>query len=146
MISAFARLLVVLFVAAASAFGAAVQASPLTDDEADSVRRVIVAQFEAFAQDDADGAFETATPEVREAVGNSGRFLAMVRGAYPMVYRPRAVNFHKPEEDGGSVLQLVEITDDKAKSWIALFALERQPDRSWRIGGCVVSENRWQSI
>ena len=42
------------------------------------------------------------------------------------------------------MLQLVEIKDERAKSWLALFALEQQPDRTWRISGCVVSENHWR--
>lgn len=146
MFCALGRLFRAMVVAALPALTGTVQALPMADDEAEDVRRVLVAQFDAFADDDADRAFETATPEVRDALGSSSRFLAMVRGAYPMVYRPRAIRFHKPEEDGDSVIQLVEITDDDAKSWIALFTLERQPDRSWRISGCVVSENRWQAI
>jgi hypothetical protein len=121
-------------------------AGPLAEEEADRVREVIVAQLSALALDDADKAFETATPEVRAAIGSSNRFLAMVRGAYPMVYRPSSVSFHKPEEEDGSVLQLVEIKDGEDKSWLALFALERQPDTTWRISGCVVAENHWQSI
>ncbi len=137
-------MVLIIALAAASAFKA--NAAPLSEEETQKVQHVIVAQFEAFAEDDADGAFETATPEVREAVGSSGRFLALVRGAYPMVYRPETVTFHKPEADEGSVLQLVEITDKDNKSWLALFALERQADASWRISGCVVAENRWKSI
>ena len=121
-------------------------AGPLAEEEADRVREVIVAQLSALALDDADKAFETATPEVRAAIGSSNRFLAMVRGAYPMVYRPSSVSFHKPQEEDGSVLQLVEIKDGEDKSWLALFALERQPDTTWRISGCVVAENHWQSI
>jgi hypothetical protein len=69
----------------------------------------------------------------------------MVRGAYPMVYRPAAVAFLKAEEDDGIVLQMVTITDDDDKAWIALFALERQPDATWRISGCAVAENPWRS-
>ena len=122
-----------------------VRAAPLADDEAGKVREVIVAQLSALAVDDAEKAFETATPAVREAIGSSGRFLALVRAAYPMVYRPASVSFHKPEAEDGSVLQLVEIRDDTDKSWLALFALEQQPDHTWRISGCVVSENHWQS-
>lgn len=120
-------------------------ATPLNDTEADAVRQVVVAQLQAFADDDADSAFATATPGVREAIGEPGRFLAMVRGAYPMVYRPATVTFLKPQEDSGTVLQMVRITDGDDKSWIALFALERQPDATWRISGCVVSENPWRS-
>jgi hypothetical protein len=137
------------FMVIAIAFAASTtqtMAGPLPESEAQKVQGVIVAQLEAFAQDDAESAFQTATPAVREAIGSSGRFLALVRGAYPMVYRPVSVTFHKPEEDEGSVLQLVEITDSNAKSWLALFALERQPDASWRISGCVVAENKWQAI
>ena len=121
-------------------------AAPLAEFEVDKVRGVIVAQLAAFADDDADGAFETATPAVQEAIGNSGLFLAMVRGAYPLVYRTNLVHFHKVEEDKGSVLQLVEILDDNAKSWLALFALEQQADSTWRISGCIVVENQWKSV
>jgi hypothetical protein len=141
----FLRLLMVIAIAlAATAMKAT--AAPLSELEAQKVQAVIVAQLEAFAEDDAEGAFQTATPSVREAIGSSGRFLALVRGAYPMVYRPASVTFHKPEADDEVVLQLVEITDTNAKSWLALFALEQQPDASWRISGCVVAENRWKAI
>lgn len=139
----FAFLLALAFTGATSSLR--VGAMPLTEVEADAVRQVVIAQLRAFAEDDADSAFETASPGVREAIGNSGRFLAMVRGAYPMVYRPAAVAFLKPEEDAGLVLQMVRITDGDDKSWIALFALERQPDASWRISGCVVAANPWRS-
>ena len=135
-----------MLVAMALAAGGQATAAPLSDADAQKVQGVIVAQLAAFADDDADGAFRTATPSVREAIGSSGRFLALVRGAYPMVYRPASVTFHKPQEDDGSVLQLVQITDSDNKSWLALFALEKQPDASWRISGCVVAENRWQAI
>jgi len=121
-------------------------AAPLSEQEATKVREVIVRQLSALAVDDADQAFETATPAVRAAIGSSNRFLAMVRGAYPMVYRPASVSFHKPKEEDGSVLQLVEIRDTDDKSWLALFALEQQPDQTWRISGCVVAENHWKSI
>jgi len=129
---------------ALAAQGAALAAS-LSAEEETSVRSVIVAQLAAFADDDADQAFATATPEVREAIGSPGRFLAMVRGTYPMVYRPSSVTFLKPEGENGAAVQLVEITDGDAKSWLALFVLERQPDASWRISSCAVTENRWPS-
>ena len=142
--SLFIRLFTMFALALAST--TQVLAGPLAESETKKVQGVIVAQLAAFADDDAEGAFQTATPAVREAIGSSGRFLAMVRGAYPMVYRPASVTFHKPEEEEGYVLQLAEITDDNAKSWLALFALERQPDSTWRISGCVVAENKWQAV
>ena len=144
--SLFIRFFMVLAIAFAASSAFKANAGPLSDSDVSKVQGIILAQFEAFEADDADGAFQTATPAVREAIGNSNRFLAMVRGAYPMVYRPHAVTFHKPEGDEGSVLQLVEITDTNEKSWLALFALEQQPDATWRISGCVVAENRWRPV
>lgn len=145
--AAFTRFLSLLAATlAASTIHFGVAAAPVDDAEAEKVRGVIVAQLSALAEDDADGAFQTATPAVREAIGSSGRFLAMVRGSYPMVYRPSSVSFHKPESNEGTMLQMVEIKDGDDKSWIALFALEQQPDSTWRISGCVVAENRWQSV
>ncbi len=120
-------------------------ASPLTAAQEEAVRMVVVSQLQALAEDDADRAFEAATPGVRAAIGNSDRFLAMVRGSYPMVYRPSSVTFLKPQEDGDMVLQMVQITDGNDRSWIALYTMERQPDSSWRISGCTVTENRWRS-
>ncbi len=135
---------------AALAFTAAtssmrVSAASLSEGEASEVRAVIVNQLQAFADDDADSAFAAATPGVRAAIGNPGRFLAMVRGEYPMVYRPASVSFLKPEEEAGTVMQMVRITDGDDKDWLALFSLERQPDSSWRISGCLVTANPWRS-
>lgn len=146
--SALNRLVVSITLAfcASLAMPLAATASPVSEADARDIQRVVTAQFEAFAGDDAESAFQTATPAVREAIGSSGMFLALVRGAYPMVYHPKTVIFHKPEQEDGTVLQLVEITDDNAKSWLALFALEQQPDTSWRISGCVVAENPWLAI
>ncbi|MES2940691.1 MAG: DUF4864 domain-containing protein [Pseudomonadota bacterium] len=134
---------VVVLALAAVSLQLKARAGTLAENDAQQIQALIAAQLSAFAEDDADRAFETATPEVRKAIGSSARFLAMVRGAYPMVYRPAQVSFLKPEEEEGQVLQLVEIRDDDDKSWLALFAMERQPDQSWRIGGCLVAENRW---
>jgi hypothetical protein len=121
------------------------RAAPLADLEVQQVRAVIAAQLKAFNDDDADAAFATATPSVREAVGNSDRFLALVRGNYPMVYRPAGFGFLPPEKEEGQVLQLVTIRDNEGKTWLALFSLEQQPDMTWRIGGCIVAENDWRS-
>lgn len=121
------------------------RAETLTGPEVQQVRAVIAAQLKAFAEDDAQAAFDTATPEMRKVIGNPDRFLAAVRGSYPMVYHPAAFGFLPPEVDKGQVLQPVTIRDADDKTWLALFSLERQPDRSWRIAGCIVAENDWRT-
>ena len=121
------------------------RAESLSAEDSHEVQAVILAQLKAFAEDDAEAAFETATPEVRKSIGEATRFLALVRGNYPMVYRPAAFGFLAPEVQQDQVLQVVSIRDADDKTWLALFLLERQPDRSWRISSCMVAENDWRS-
>ena len=121
------------------------RAETLAEPEVQRVQQVIMAQFQAFKEDDAEAAFLTATPEIREKIGDSARFLALVRGSYPMIYRPAGIGFLAPEMDKGHVIQIVSIRDDDDKTWLALFSLVQQPDMSWRISGCVVAENDWRS-
>ncbi len=126
------------------------RADAMSDSDTQQVQAVIIQQFSAFASDDADRAFATATPALRETFGNAGVFLAVVRGMYPMVYQASSVTFHKPLRDEDTAVQLVEIRDPEhgvdGPSWLALFALERQPDNSWRISNCVVTENHWRAV
>jgi hypothetical protein len=121
------------------------RAEGLTPADALQVQAVIVAQLKAFSEDNAEAAFEAATPQVRRSIRDAARFLALVRGNYPMVYRPAGFGFLTPELDQDQALQIVTIRDGDDKTWLALFSLERQPDHSWRIGGCIVAENDWRS-
>ncbi|TWO69403.1 DUF4864 domain-containing protein [Caenimonas sedimenti] len=121
------------------------RAETVPDAEVQQVRAVILQQLKAFSEDDAEAAFAAATPEVRKAIGNPDRFLAMVRGNYPMVYRAAGFGFLAPEKEQGTVLQIVTIRDGNDKTWLALFSMVQQPDMSWRIGGCIVAENDWRT-
>jgi hypothetical protein len=82
---------------------------------------------------------------VRKSVGNAGRFLALVRGNYPMVYHAAGLGFLPPALQKGQVLQVVTLRDRDDRTWLALFSLERQPDNTWRIGSCIVAENDWRT-
>lgn len=118
-------------------------AAALPDADAKAVRAVVQAQMKAFAADDARRAFSYAAPNIHEMFGTPGNFLAMVKSAYPMVHRPSSVAFMRPElQDNGEVFQRVQITDSSGSSWLATYALDRQKDKSWRITGCVVEQNK----
>ncbi|MBW8720393.1 MAG: DUF4864 domain-containing protein [Polaromonas sp.] len=115
-------------------------ALPAADEK--SVRTVVEHQLEAFAKDDAEKAFSFAAPNVRQAVGNAAGFMAMVRRDYPVVYRPASVAFLRPEGKDGQAIQRVHMTDAAGDAWMAVYSLERQKNKAWRITGCVVVENR----
>ena len=118
------------------------QAAPLAAADEKSVRAAVEGQLAALARDDAVKAFSYAAPNVRQAVGTAARFMAMVRGSYPMIYRPASSAFLKPEAESGQVVQRVQMVDAGGNDWLAIYSLQRQKDKSWRITGCKVVPNK----
>lgn len=112
------------------------QAADLGAADTKRVRAVIEAQLAAFEADDAARAFAFATPQLREAFGSAANFMRMVRSSYPVVYRHASAAFLKPVLEDGVVTQGVHLTDGRGQLWLALYRLERQRDRSWRIAAC----------
>lgn len=128
-----------LFAAALALFGAATaRAEPVSASDAKAVRAIVEAQLAAFAADDAKRAFSYAAPAIREMFGTPDRFMEMVRAGYPVVYRPASVVFLNPEWVQGQLVQGVHLTDASGALWLAVYQLERQADKSWRISGCNV--------
>lgn len=123
-----------------------VQAADLSKKDAVAIQAVIKAQLDALAVDDADRAFSFAAPSIREMMGNAQNFLAMVRTGYPVVHRPASVAFLKPELRGAQAMQAAQMTDAKGVAWLAIYNLQRQPDKSWRISGCVVVPNEGRAV
>jgi hypothetical protein len=68
--------------------------------------------------------------------GTAAQFMRMVQGTYPVVYRPASVLFLKAEAAGDELVQPVHMTDPAGNTWLAVYRLQRQDDRSWRIGAC----------
>jgi hypothetical protein len=122
------------------------QAARFTAADEKIVREVVQGQLDALARDDADKAFSYAAPNVRQAVGTANGFLAMVRAGYPVVYRPASVAFLKPEGQGNQVIQRVHMLDADGDSWLAIYSLQRQTDKAWRITGCVVVKNKGHMV
>jgi len=115
---------------------AAATAAELAPDEAKAIRAVVQAQLDAFRADDSKRAFSYASAEIQQMFVTPAKFLAMVRDRYPVVYRPASVSFMLPQRIDGQVSQVVQMTDSKGLSWLAVYLLEQQPDKSWRISGC----------
>lgn len=111
-------------------------AAEVSADDSAAIRAVVREQLEAFARDDAARAFSLATPGIRARFGTPEAFLEMVRTAYPVVYRPRSVEFDASVIIEGEVMQPVRMIDAQGMAWIALYPMERQADGKWRINGC----------
>ena len=117
-------------------------AEALSAKDEKAVQTVVQNQLAAFAKDDADKAFSYAAPELRKTIGSSAAFIAMIKNSYPVVYRPASVAFLKAEVSGDGVVQRVQMLNASGTSYLAVYSLQRQKDKTWRISGCAVVENK----
>jgi hypothetical protein len=136
------RVVAAISLLALQGWAATALAAPFTAADAKAVRQVVEAQLAALAVNDAVKAFSYAAPNVREAVGSPEGFLAMVQRGYPVVYRPATVAFLKANGKDDDVIQRVQMVDAEGESWLAIYSLQRQKNRTWRITGCSVVENK----
>ncbi|MEO8546366.1 MAG: DUF4864 domain-containing protein [Burkholderiaceae bacterium] len=126
--------------------GTSAMATPVTEQDTRDAQQVVRAQLAAFAADDAEQAFSLATDAIRAQFGTASQFIRMVRGAYPVVYRPSAVVFLKPDASDDELVQPVHMTDPSGSTWLAVYRLQRQADKSWRIGGCVLVPHAGKTV
>lgn len=118
----------------------AAPASAQAPDDADrqAIRATIDGQIDAFRNDDGARAFSYAAPELQTMLGGVDAFMRMVRGGYAPVYRPRRYEFREVKTADGVVTQQVHVVGPDGTARMALYFMERQPDGSWRISGCVL--------
>ncbi len=127
-------------------FGLLCGASPALADggwsDADraAIRTTIESQLAAFGRGDGGRAFAYAAPAIRQKFGTPENFMAMVRTAYPAVYRPREVEFRDLLEIGGAPTQRVLVVGPDNVAYLAYYIMQRQPDGGWRINGCILQK------
>ena len=107
-------------------------------DEA-AIRSAIAAQLQAFRQDDADGAFRIASPQIEQRYGDAATFLAAVKVGYPAVYRARDVSYGPIIRQDGAILQQVGLVGPDGTGAVALYTMEREANGTWRIDGCTLT-------
>ena len=139
------RILTLWLACCAFGFVSSAQAAVSAKD-AKEVQLLVRAQLDAFAADDAQRAFSYAAHSIQQMFGTPDNFLQMVRSSYPVVYRPATVTFLSPKTSDKIVVQPVHMTDGQGGSWIAMYSLQKQKDKSWRIAGCVLVANAGQTV
>jgi hypothetical protein len=109
---------------------------PARADDVTAAQKIIRAQEQAFARDDAAAAYSYASPALQEVFQRPEIFMMMVQQAYPPVYRHKSFEFGEAKAANGQIAQRVHIVDDNGEAWEALYTLEQQADGSFRITGC----------
>lgn len=135
-IPALVALVLALFLGLSSSIAG--KADQLSDGDRAAIRQVIESQIAAFQANDDALAFSFAAPAVRDQFGNASRFMAMVKRGYMPVYRPREVEFSEILTVRGKPAQWVVVVGPDNGVFNAFYMMERQPDGSWRISGCIL--------
>lgn len=123
----------------------AARADPVTPPDPIAIRSAINGQIQAFRRNDAPAAFSYAAPGIRTHFPDAAQFMAMVRAAYPAVFRPRSYSFAGLEADPdhvGIFVQKVEFFGPDGDASQALYRMEHEPDGRWLIDGCVLITSR----
>jgi hypothetical protein len=107
-------------------------------DDVATAQGVIRSQVEALGRDDAEAAHSYAAPAIHGMFPQADIFLSMVQRSYAPVYRHRSFEFGEAQVSGSQIAQRVHIIDAAGEAWEALYTLEREPDGSLKIIGCVL--------
>jgi Domain of unknown function (DUF4864) len=101
--------------------------------EAD-IRAVIGDQFADFRAGDVSGAFEEASPFIRQMFGTAENFGRMVQEGYPAIWGAQSVEFLGLREAEGRMVQRLRVRD--AAGAEATYDYEMiEVDGLWRING-----------
>ena len=117
-----------------------------SDADKAAIRQVVSAQIAAFRRNDAQAAFSLAAPNIKARFGDARHFLAMVRGNYPAVFRPRSFTFGSLTRDSSTVQQKVGLIGPDGAPALALYSMEHEADGTWRIAGCALIKAASQEI
>jgi hypothetical protein len=116
----------------------AARAQSVSEADAASFRRVISEQIAAFNADDGAKAWSYAAPTIKQLFPTPEIFMSMVKKGYQPVYRQQSFAFGEISETDGRPTQHVTIVDAAGKVWTALYSMQKQPDGTWKISGCIL--------
>ncbi len=142
----FARLLFAFVIFAGIELPRLAAADDLSDADRQAIQSMIAHQLEAFQHDDGATAYSFASPALKTYLPSVDVFMSMVRNGYQPVYRARDVTFGQVQNSPSGPTQKVFLTGPDGKGYVALYSLQKQPDGSWRINGCVLVEDKGATI
>ncbi len=108
----------------------------LTAADRQKIQRVITLQIRAFERNDEAVAFSYATPNARRYFGTPRAFMDMVRASYSALYKHSSREFLEAAVIEGVVVQPLKILTSDGEIIVALYTVEQQADKEWRVGSC----------
>ena len=118
-----------------------VMAAEVSDIDKQNLKAVITSQLEAFKTNNDAAAYSYAAPKVTQLFPNPQIFMQMVQRGYAPVYRNEKYSFGPTVNDQfGRPTQHVTIRTADGKAYVAIYAMEKEPDGTWKISGCSLAE------
>ena len=108
------------------------------DADPTTFRQIISEQIAAFNADDGAKAWSYAAPSIQQIFPTPDIFMSMVKNGYQPVYRQKSISFGEISGSADRPVQHVTIVDMNGKLWEALYTMQKQPDGTWKISGCVL--------
>ncbi len=112
------------------------QPTKLTAADRQKIQRVITLQIRAFERNDEAVAFSYATPNARRYFGTPRAFMDVVRASYSALYKHTSREFLEAAVIDGVVVQPLKILTSDGEIIVALYTVEQQADKEWRVGSC----------
>jgi DNA-binding transcriptional LysR family regulator len=110
-----------------------------------AIRKVISQQLAALRAGNTASAFGYASPGIQAQFGDAETFMAMVRGAYSALLVARYTEFLEGAVIDGIVIQPMRLIAPDNTVQVALYTLERDGKRNWRINGCRLAPSTVQA-
>lgn len=114
----------------------ALLAGPLRADDASDIHAVISDQISAFAADDLPTAYSFASPTIRSIYPSPEIFGAMVKGGYPMIWRPEEVSYFGLRSEDGRQVQRMGFRDAAGQEHLFDYFMVASPS-GWKIDGVI---------
>ena len=114
----------------------------ISDADRRDIWEAVQAQLSAFRRRDAEEAFRLASPGIRAMFGTADLFLEMVRSGYPFLCEWQRASPGELVALQGQLAQQVEVRTRHEGVVRVLFLMERQPDGTWCVNGCLPMARR----
>jgi hypothetical protein len=121
-------------------------AAEVGDADRDAIQSIIDSQIDAFRRDDGAAAYDFASPMIQTLFPNPEAFMQMVQTGYMPVYRPQSFTFGPLLDTPRGPVQRVFITGPDGASYVAEYALQQQPDGTWKINGVTLVKDTSPTI
>ena len=133
------RVISALLIVFTAAFHAPPSRGQSTAEAETAIRATIDAQLDAFQRDDWAEAFTYASPTIQGMFGDPDRFSRMVRGGYPMVWRPQSVEYGDLRATARGPAQRMIFTGPDGRLHFADYYMV-EVNGVWRINGVILVE------